>query len=172
MCSCQTGLLVRLLGLLSVRGIGCQLRPVRLTQFEDAVSFRIQIEAKYGQSLGKCLLELAPVLQLNLGSPFTVRLRSLPQMDGGRNENAFLNSFFKSFLQKLRVSRRTFKMSLNPGQIKPPLSHEAIGWQPALQSRGGGSIKILEVSASRGSQLVNIEIGVLDLQRIEGPLDE
>ena len=47
------------------------------TQFEDSISFRIQGEAKYGQSPGKCLLKFLAILQLNGEGAFPVCLRWL-----------------------------------------------------------------------------------------------
>jgi hypothetical protein len=49
-----------------VIGVVCRLRLWLEAQFEDSISFCIPGEAKYGQSLGKCLLKLAAVLQLNV----------------------------------------------------------------------------------------------------------
>ena len=97
------------------------------TQFEDSVSFRIPGEAKYGQSPGKCLLKLLPILQLNSESPFPASFAGLPLVDGGRNQNPFLDNVLR--LPGGRQERPP--LWGNPAPTRP----KAVGRQPTLQSR-------------------------------------
>ena len=71
-------------------------------------------------------------------------------------------------------SRDSFpcEQGLDALRLEPPFGNQAIGGQTSLQGRRGDAILVDVVAAGDGSQLFDVEIGVLDFQRIEGPLDQ
>jgi len=54
--------------------------------------------------------------------------------------------------------------------IQIPLRDKPVGWKPTLQSRRGYTIEIHVIAANNRAQLMYIEMRILDLKRIEGPL--
>ena len=70
------------------------IRPGEGAQLKDAISFRIQREAKNNQPLGKSLLKLSSVLHLNGKGPFPIRVAGLPLVYGGRYQNPCFDSVY------------------------------------------------------------------------------
>ena len=58
------------------------------------------------------------------------------------------------------------------GRIDPPFGDAAIGRQAAVQRAGGDAVLIADVAAHDRAQPLDVEIGVLEFERIEGPLDQ
>src|SRR5688500_9832610 len=53
-----------------------------------------------------------------------------------------------------------------------PFRDAPVRREPTVQVAGGGSVLIQNIAAYNGPKLLDIEISVLQLDRIEGPLDE
>src|SRR3954462_13057645 len=95
------------------------------SQFEDSISVCIPGEAKYGLAPCECLLKLFPVLQLNGESTFPVFVGCLPFVNGGWDQDSFLDL----------INRRMPRKCCNyPGRVEFPLGQQTVGWQTTLQS--------------------------------------
>ena len=55
--------------------------------------------------------------------------------------------------------------------VQEPFGNAAIGGQAASQTAGGDAVVVRKILANDGAQFFDIEIGVLEFERIEGPLD-
>src|SRR5271167_3784321 len=64
------------------------------------------------------------------------------------------------------------KQCPNPLRRQPPLRDQAVGRKKSLQWRRGYAVLIDVVATRDSAEAFEIEIGVLDLQRIEGPLQQ
>src|SRR5712692_365578 len=58
---------------------------------------------------------------------------------------------------------------LHSRRPEPPFRHQAVGWQAAVQRAGGDAITIRQVPSHNRAQALQIEVGVFQLQRVEGP---
>src|ERR1700753_1947109 len=98
-----------------------------LRKLVDSVSFGVAHKAGHGQSARKSLLKPATVFKLNRRGAFTVLVRRLPLVDGGRNGDAFLNSVLGA------------RLALNgcdhTRRIQIPLGHQAVSWETTLETR-------------------------------------
>src|SRR5260370_161800 len=55
---------------------------------------------------------------------------------------------------------------------KMPFSDAAVSGETGLKVAGGDAVLIGHKTAYDGAQTLDVEIGVLDIERIEGPLDQ
>ena len=131
------------------------------TQLEDSISLCIPDKTHYGQATGKRVLKLAAILQLNGECAFPVSLGCLPLVNGGWDLNSLLDVVCD------RMSPR--KNCLDARRIEVPLGQQPVSGQPTLQSTRGYTIEIHTVATNDGPQLVDIQKGVFDFQRIERP---
>src|SRR5262249_48116604 len=102
--------------------------------------------------------------------------------------NGFLNftGVFRIALPKIGDDGRNFNDRLDSGTahgtpmdggvdaiaIDPPFRRAAIRRQAAVQEAGSGSVLVGNVAPHNSAEFLDVEVGVLDFERIEGPLDE
>src|ERR1051326_5374143 len=106
-------------------------------------------------------LELFAVPLLDFPRPLLILVPD-PRDIGGKR-----NAFLRMALLLLSLER-----VVHARRIEPPFGDAAVRGQPAVQRTGGEAILIQRVAAHNGPELLDIEKCVLQLQWIEGPLDE
>jgi len=53
-----------------------------------------------------------------------------------------------------------------------PFGEKAIGGESAMERAGSDAVEIGDEGAGDGAEAIEIEIGVADFERVEGPFDE
>src|SRR6267143_4316899 len=62
-------------------------------------------------------------------------------------------------------------LDLWPGPVNPPLGNHAIGFKALLQARCRGTIQIHIIPSYDRAQFLDVEVSILGLERLEGPLN-
>src|ERR1700728_4226445 len=62
--------------------------------------------------------------------------------------------------------------SLHAVRIEPPLGDEPVGRQPGMQRTIGEAVAIRKEAANDHAEAREIEVAVLQVERVEGPLDQ
>src|SRR5579864_5848596 len=75
-------------------------------------------------------------------------------------------------LHRIAPESFTGNDGLRPRARDPPFGYTAIGRQTSVQVAGGRSVLIKHITTHHRPQPFNVEVGVLDLERIECPLDQ
>ncbi len=92
---------------------------------------------------------------------------SLPFVNGSWDQDSFFD--FDVIVSPLFGCVAAIENSCDTGRVEVPLGDQTVRRKSTLQSRRGYTIKIHMVATNHRTQLVDIKMRVLDLERIEGP---
>src|SRR5262249_712966 len=56
--------------------------------------------------------------------------------------------------------------------VDPPFGRTAIGGEAAVEKAGSGSVLVGDIAANNSAEPLDIEVGILQLERIEGPFNQ
>src|SRR5208282_4787874 len=135
-----------------------------LTEQEPSASAGVALVAQYTQAFGKRALESFAIRLLHGQGPPASRRRDLPFISLGRYIDVLA-----AFKLRRRITGQHRFYSL---RSHPPLCYQPVGGQPSLQGRRRDSVLVRVVAPRDRSQLLDIQMRVLDLQGIEGPLHQ
>src|SRR5712692_141818 len=124
----------------------------------------VALVTQHRQTVRKRLQEITTVAVLHFLGTFSGRGRGLPLVNLCRNRNSP-----RRFERGLSFRAQQAFHSLG---LQPPLGNQPVRGQAALQRRRCDAVLIDTVAPRNRAQSLDIEISVLDLQRIKRPLHQ